>query len=289
MQSLWMLVASFFFAGMGVCVKLASLRGYGPAEIVFYRSALSLVLMYVSMRWRGLPLATPHWRFQLQRGVSGFVALSLYFWAITLLPLATAVTLNYTAPIFLALLVFFISRQRPSWGLFAALAMGLAGVAILLRPSLSAAQWFGAVVGLASGVIAALAYFNVRELGERGETEARTVFYFSLLSTVGSLGWLAFSELHPVDFVSGLLLFGVAAFATIAQLTMTRAYKRGRTLLTANLAYTTVVFASLFGDLLWDERLGVSGWLAIALIVLSGILSGRCSRPVVAAANVTAD
>ncbi|HEX5673904.1 MAG TPA: EamA family transporter, partial [Azonexus sp.] len=102
MQSLWMLVASLLFACMGVCVKLAAAT-HSAVEITFYRSFISLLIMFVLVRLRGVRLATPHWRWQISRGVVGFAALFAYFYAIILLPLATAVTLNYTSAIFLAI------------------------------------------------------------------------------------------------------------------------------------------------------------------------------------------
>jgi S-adenosylmethionine uptake transporter len=211
----------------------------------------------------------------VQRSVSGFVALTLYFWSITLLPLATAVTLNYTAPIFLAVLLVFVSRERlkPMMGL--ALVIGLMGVVVLLHPTFQSDQLLGGIIGLSSGVLAAVAYFNVRELGAKGEPEARIVFYFSTISTLCSLGWLWFSEIHSVTFLNVWLLLGVAGFATLAQLAMTRAYKRGKTMLSASLAYTTVIFSSLYGMLFWGEHLGFDAWIAIGMIVLSGILAGR--------------
>lgn len=278
MQSLWMVAASLLFACMGVCVKFASQAGFSAAEIVFYRCAIALVLMTLMVRLRGVSLKTTHWGFQLKRGVSGFLALTLYFWAITLLPLGTAVTLNYTAPIFLAVLLMFLSGLRLTNGMITALLVGLLGVGILLKPSIQADQLFGGLVGLTSGVLAALAYYNVRELGALGEPETRTVFYFSLLSTLGSLVWLAFSEMHRPTLETGLLLLGVGAFATLAQLAMTRAYARGKTLVSASLAYTTVVFASLFGALFWGETLGLLEALGMVLVILSGIAASRVSR-----------
>lgn len=275
MQSLWMLAASLLFASMGVCVKLASEAGFSAAEIVFYRSIFSVVLMVPVIVGRGISLATPHWRFHLQRSLSGFLALTLYFWAITLLPLATAVTLNYTAPIFLAVLLVVVSRERVGASRVFALLMGLVGVGLLLHPTFRSEQLFGGIVGLVSGMLAAVAYFNVRELGAKGEPEARIVFYFSTISTVGSLVWLGFSEIHPLDGRNIGLLLGVAGLATLAQLAMTRAYKRGKTLLSASLAYTTVIFSSLYGMVFWGEQLGWDAWLAIAMIILSGILAGR--------------
>jgi drug/metabolite transporter (DMT)-like permease len=276
MQSLWMLVASLLFACMGVCVKLAA-ETHSPVEITFYRCFVSLLLMYGLVRLRGVRLATPHWRWHISRGVVGFSALFAYFYAITLLPLATAVTLNYTSAIFLAIYMA-LAGMRMRGGILGALVLGLVGVVLLLKPTFHADQLVGGLIGLGSGVMAGMAYFSVRELGARGEPEMRTVFYFSLVSSVCSGLWLLFSELHAVDLRSGLLLLGVASFATVAQLAMTRAYTRGKTLLSAALAYSTVIFSSLFGVLFWGEVLAMSAWFAIGLIILSGIAATHFSR-----------
>lgn len=276
MQSLWMLVASFLFACMGVCVKFAAIT-HSAVEITFYRSFISLILMFGLVRLRGVSLVTPHWRWQISRGVVGFSALLAYFYAITLLPLATAVTLNYTSAIFLAIYLA-MAGMRLRAGILGALAVGLVGVVLLLKPTLHADQLIGGLIGLGSGVLAGMAYFSVRELGARGEPETRTVFYFSLVSSVCAGIWLVFSELHAVDLKSGLLLLGVASFATVAQLAMTRAYTRGRTMMSAALAYSTVIFSSLFGALFWGEVLDASAWIAIGLIILSGIAATHFSR-----------
>lgn len=276
MQSLWMLVASFLFACMGVCVKFAAVK-HSAVEITFYRSFISLILMLGLIRLRGVPLRTQHWRWQLSRGVVGFSALFAYFFAITQLPLATAVTLNYTSAIFLAIYLA-LAGMRMQPGILGALVVGLLGVVLLLRPTLHADQLIAGLVGLGSGVLAGMAYFSVRELGARGEPETRTVFYFSLVSSVCAGLWLAFSELHAVDLESALLLLGVASFATVAQLAMTRAYTRGKTLFSAALAYSTVIFSSLFGALFWGEALDAAAWVAVGLIILSGIAATHFSR-----------
>ena len=276
MQSLWMIVASFLFACMGVCVKLAA-QTHSAVEITFWRSFIALLLMFGLVRLRGVSLATPHWRWQITRGLVGFSALLAYFHAITLLPLATAVTLNYTSAIFLALYLA-LAGWRMRTGMLGALAVGLGGVALLLKPTFHEEQLLGGLIGLGSGVLAGMAYFSVRELGARGEPETRTVFYFSLVATVCSGIWLSFTEIHAVDRDSGLILFGVAAFATLAQLAMTRAYSRGKTLMSAALAYSTVIFSSLAGVLFWGEVLPASAWAAIGLIILSGIAATHFSR-----------
>jgi S-adenosylmethionine uptake transporter len=268
-----MIVASFMFAGMGVCVKLAAEAGYAPAEIVLVRSIVALVIMSIIVYWRGVPLATPHWKHQLNRGVTGFCSLTVYFYAITLLPLATAVTLNYSSPIFLMLLLMAFRGLRPNGGLVLAMGCGFAGVAFMLHPTFAADAWFGGTMALASAFLGAMTYFDVRELGIRGEPETRTVFYFSVISTLLASIWIIFAPATdaPLTLPGFCTLAGVGIFATLAQLSMTRAYARGNVLLTASLAYSTVVFSTFFAILFWGDRLDMLEILGMALIVLAGI------------------
>ena len=262
---------------MGVCVKLAAVR-HSAAEIVFWRSSVSLLLMIAAVAWRGVDLRTPYLRLQVFRGATGFISLALYFIAIVWLPLATAVTLNYTSPLFLALFLALFGGMRFRASLVAALFLGLLGVAILLRPVIRADQIVGGMAAVGSGCMAGLAYFNVRALGGRGEPESRTVFYFSLVSTILAGVWMVFDAFHPIDLQYGTLLVAVAAFATLAQLAMTRAYKSGNTLVSASLAYATVVFASLFGVVLWGDAMSWRGLVGIGLIVVSGVATIYLSR-----------
>lgn len=273
MQSLWMIVASLLFACMGVCVKLGS-EQFSAAELVFYRGGVALVLISLVARVKGGALYTPHWRYHLQRSLAGFAGLFLYFYAISLLPLATAVTLNYTAPLFLALLLVVWNKEKVRPALAAALMVGFAGVILLLKPTFSSAQWLGGLVGLSSALFASVAYYNVRQLGALGEPEWRTVFYFSLVSTLGGLPWvLAGSGLHRVDARGLVLLLGVGGLGALAQMAMTRAYAQGKTLATASLAYSTVVFSSLFGILVWHDTPAWTTWLAMVFIIASGALA----------------
>jgi drug/metabolite transporter (DMT)-like permease len=283
-----MIAASLLFAAMGVCVKLAS-HAYSAAELVFYRGFVSVLILGGYIAWRRLPLATPHWRTHVARGLSGFVSLVAYFYAISLIPLATAVTLNYTAPLFLGLLLVLWRREPMPAALYAALLAGFAGVVLLLQPTVTREQWLGGALGLASGVIASIAYLNVRRLGELGEPEWRTVFYFALWATIGGLPWfLSASPRLDMDIRGGLLLLGVGGFGTAAQLCMTAAYKHGKTMVAATLAYTTVIFSSVFALLLWNESLPLPAWAGIALIVGSGIAATRAS-PSSRAAPASAD
>ena len=272
MKSGWMIVAGFLFALMGVFVKLGSVY-FSSAELVFYRSVIGLAVIFAIVRAQKLPLATPNVAMHVWRGLSGFFALLLFFYAISVLPLATAITLNYTSPLFLALFLTLVLKEKPHWALIGAILVGFCGVVLLLRPTLHSEQLDAGLMGLASGFLAGIAYFNVNQLGKQGEPEWRVVFYFTLVSTIGAGAWMLVHRFHPLTWEQVPLLLGLGASATLAQLAMTRAYRVGKTLVVGSLAYLTVVFASLFGIAIWAEWLEQSAWLGVGLIVLSGIFS----------------
>ena len=277
LKSLWMLVAALGFAIMGALVKIGSAK-FSSAELVFYRSAFGLIAIYAYIFAKKLPLKTPVMAKQMSRAVVGFVSLVLFFYAISHLALATAITLNYTSPLFLALFMpFFLQKEHQKnlskKDLYIAVVLGFIGVVTLLKPTLQSKDALAGAMGLASGIGAALAYIHVKQLGNVNEPDWRTVFYFTLISTVGAGAWMLLQHFTLVNWSDLPLLIGLGVSATIAQLAMTRAYRTGNTLKVASLAYVTVVLASLLGALLWQEQLSRSEWLAIGLIILSGIIS----------------
>ncbi len=272
MGALWMLVAGFLFACMGVFVKLGA-HDFSNIELVFYRCFIGLVMMYLIVHQRGGSLATPNLRGHLWRGISGSIALMLFFYCITVLPLATAVTLNYTSPLFLTVLVMLVFKERFHVPLVAAIALGFAGMVLLLHPTLERNQLLPGVLGLVSGFFAGIAMLNVRELGRSGEPEWRVVFYFSLIASVISGIAMLTGAIHPLTLHSLPVLLGLGISATLAQLALTRAYSTGKTLVVGSLSFSAVVFASIFGILLWGETLPLMGWLGMALIIISGVVS----------------
>ena len=276
MKSSWMLVAGLLFGCMGVFVKLGAAH-FSHIELVLYRSLFGLLLVYGIMRQQRISLATQHWRAHLWRGLSGSVALALFFYCITVLPLATAVTLNYTAPLFLTLLTMLVFKDRFNLPLTSAIALGFCGVVLLLQPTLQQDQLLPGLFGLISGFLAGVAYLNIRQLGMIGEPDTRTVFYFSLIASIGSGVWILFDTVHTITPQGFSILLGLGSSATLAQLAMTRAYRTGKTLVVGSLAYSTIIFASLFGMLLWDETLSLSSWLGMAFIIAGGVLSLRLS------------
>lgn len=270
--SLWMLVAALGFAIMGALVKVGSVK-FSSAELVFYRSLFGLIFIFISIRFKKLPIQTPHINKQIARALLGFFALLMFFYAIAHLPLATAITLNYTSPLFLAALMPFMLHEKPKKTLYLALIISFIGVVLLLKPSIGSKDLFAGLMGLCSGIGAGLAYLHVKQLGNLHEPDWRTVFYFTLISTIGAGIWILFDKLSAIEWQDLPVLIGLGASATIAQLALTRAYRTGRTLTVASLSYATVVISSFLGIMFWGEHLSPSEWLAIGLIVTSGVIS----------------
>ncbi len=250
---------------------------FSSIELVFYRSIIGFLIICAIVSVRRLPLSTLCWKNHCWRGLSGLGSVLMFFYCITQLPLATAVTLNYTSPLFLTLLTTIILKDHFHWLLAVAVVLGFVGVVILLRPFLQEDQWSGGLIGLASGFFAAIAYLNIKQLSNLGEPDWRVVFYFTLISTIITFIWMLFDTFHPVTLVNFLLLLGIGITATLAQLALTRAYRTGKILVVGALAYSTVIFASLWGILIWGEVLSLSSWLGIGLIVAGGLLSLRTS------------
>lgn len=280
MQALWMLLASLFFASMGVCIKFASAH-FNSFEIVAYRGVVGMVFLLVFTRTRGVSLRTSVPMMHFWRSVVGTIALTSWFVAIAALPLATAVTLNYMSSVWIAAFLLGgallmqgrhapILRQGP---LFLTVLTGFAGVAMMLRPTLNEDQMVGALVGLMSGVFSAFAYLQVAALARAGEPESRTVFYFSLGAVVAGLLGMLFMGASPLRWPTALWLLPIGLLAVFGQLCMTRAYARGATMVVANLQYTGIVFAGLFGITIFGDQLPLLGWLGMALIIASGILA----------------
>lgn len=277
MGALWMLLAGAMFAMMGVFAK-AGAPHFSSAELVFYRSLVGMVSMGALARWRGWPLGTTHWRLHFTRGTAGVISLGLYFYCIGHLPLATAVTLNYTSPLFLAVITAVLLHERFGRLLVLSLAIAFAGVILLLEPTLREDQFRFGVMGLGSGVLAAFAYANVKRLGATGEPSWRVVFYFTTLSTVAGGLWMLVAGASPVTRHNVWMLAGLGLTATVGQFAMTRAYLTGNTVVVGTLSYSTVIFSTIFGLVLWGEDLSTAAWLGIALIVAGGVISVPAAR-----------
>ena len=279
MLALWMVLASFWFALMAVGIKYAS-NSFGTFELIFYRGLVSVVFMAIVVRAHGSSLRTPVPMMHVWRSTIGVLSLGSWFYAIAHLPLATAMTLNYMSGVWVAAFVvggaLLYSQRQPQGALIGTVVMGFTGVVMTLRPTMDQNQLFAGVVGLLSGMGSALAYMQVTALGKVGEPEERTVFYFSIgTSIVGMVGMLFtnFTPWSAVRWQDAAWVIPIGILASLGQWCMTRAYSKGATLVVASMQYFGIVFAVGFSLMLFGDHIEPMGWAGIAVIVASGVLA----------------
>ncbi|MCD8339583.1 MAG: DMT family transporter [Burkholderiales bacterium] len=275
LQSLWMLVAAFFFAVMSAFVKFSS-SDAGTFEIVFYRSLIGLIVVFTMMQIAGMSIRTSHLKGNLKRSILGTLSFTMWFATLAHLPLGTATTLNYTSPLFVACVLIVIAlwkKEKAPWFLGLAIVCGFIGVCLVLQPSVSNEQLPWAFLGLCSGALGPIIFFQIKELGAMKEPSWRIVFYFSLVGTVwGLIGALLFEgglSFHN-DWRSWIGLIGVGVCAVIGQICLTKAYAYGNMMLTACFQFATIPFAELISYFIFKESLPGSALLGMAFIFVAG-------------------
>lgn len=273
MQSLWMLVACAMFALMGACVKIATDYDANLPQIILFRGLPSVILLLVWTQYHKRSLRPISWKTHLLRNGFGVTSMWLGFTALSMLPLPTAISLNYTAPLFIGgWMLFFGGTQRDPVRIIAVL-LGFFGVLAILRPSLQHDQLPYALMGLMAGAAGAVAMMQIRQLGRSGEPEWRTVFIFSCVVCV--TGGIALSVLGwpNIQWHGYVALAGVGLTGLFGQLAMTRAFGLGSALLTAVLQYSTIIFAAILSIAVWGDIPDFIAWAGMALIIISGLIS----------------
>lgn len=281
MQSLWMLVASFLFAVLAAAVKLGAPE-VGTFSMIFWRGLFGCVILYVWARCTGLSIATKYVASHVKRSGSGTIALAMWLYSITFLPLSTGMTLNYTSPIFVAAIVVLASlfrRERVEWKLVGAVLLGFAGVVEVLQPEVDAKDMWPALIGLGSGLLSAVAYIQIKELSKVNEPEWRIVFYFSLCNLVfGLTGHFLFepADIYTARSVGCILAVGLSA--TFAQVAMTRSFGAGNLLVSSVLSFSGIIFASIIGALVWGDTVTLQSAAGIAIIIVAGVFASLLTK-----------
>lgn len=264
-----MAAAAFFFSIMSLLVKLAGQR-LPVQEVVLARSSVGVLMCWLSLRRRGVSLWGQQRGMLLLRGVLGYGALSCFFFALVHLPLAEATVLQYTNPVFTALLAapLLAERLRPRELVLALL--GLGGVVLIARPaflfggSAAALDPVAVAVALTGALLSAGAYVTVRRLG-RTEDPVVIVFYFALIATAGSIPLTAANPVMPAGWEWAALL-GIGVVTQVAQVLMTRGLREEPAGRATAVGYMQIVFAAVWGLLFFADV--PDGWAVAGALVI---------------------
>ncbi len=280
---LFMLLASLSFAMMGGFAKVVS-QMLPPVEVTFFRNIFGVVLVGLSI-WK-IPLNQKGGKLMLLifRGSMGFSALLAYFYIMAHIPLGEAVTYNKTSPIFVAIFAYIFLNEKLHPSALFAIAIGFIGIILIAQPQGGSFDKYD-ILGIFSGIGAALAYTSIRELRTYYDTRA-IVMSFMLIGTIAPLflmlitpyvsvsedfDWMFASFIMPQG-IEWVYVTAVGIFATISQLLMTKAYELTKAGIVGTISYSNIIFALIIGTVLGDPLPNLWTFLGILLVVGSGFM-----------------
>ena len=272
---LWMIFGSVCFGTMNALVKWTAFHA-DVWMIIMVRSAVIALAVAIFAASRGLSLKVSDKRKMLLRCVVGLTAMILYFTALGRIPIGQAVTLQYTAPLFVALLSGRVIRERVEPMVALLVVSAFAGIVLIVSPDLSSID-SDALLALGSGFFAAMAYMYVREL-RNTDSASSVVFWFAAFSVVGSI-FQALPDVAGLEWKTVAALIGIGIGAGGGQVGITMAYHRANAAWVSAFSYLTVIVATFYGFTLFNETLVTSDWLGGLLIVGSGIVLIFMSPP----------
>ncbi len=265
------LLSVVIFALMNTAIKLAERNGASVSEILFFRQFGACVLVSgVIAAGPGLPsIATKRLPAHIVRAIVGLSAMAFTFNGIVALPLAEATTIGFTVPVFATILGALVLREPTGWHRWAAVAAGFAGVLIVAQPGGEHFPLWGAGCALAGAFGTASVSILLRQIGKT-ESALTTVFWFSALSLV-PLSLVYAPAVQPHDAVTWACLAGVGILGGLAQIAMTTSLRLGPVSVVVPMDYSSLLWATLLGWLVFDTLPAQATWFGAPIIVASGL------------------
>ena len=263
-----MLLATLFYAGMNWCIKY--LGQIPSAEVVFFRSIITLVLTWFLLKRRHLNPWGNNKKLLILRGAAGFIGLTFYIYTVQRMSLASAVTIQYLSPIFTAIFAIFLLKERLRWLQWTFFGIAFLGV-MLIKGFDNSVDTVLLLLGILSAMGSALAYNFISMLRWQDDPLV-IVFYFPLV-TIPIIGPLMlFNFVMPTTF-EWLMLLATGLFTQFAQVFMTRAYQLEKVSNVSILTYLGTIYALIIGTVVFNESYTWPALGGMALIVLSIIAS----------------
>lgn len=279
----YMVAATFFFSLMSLLVKITG-RGLPPQEIVMIRSAVLLLIVSFTIHRQQINPWGINKKLLLLRGLLGLIAVNCFYIALVRLPLAEATVIMFTNPVFTALIAAVMLAELIGKKDIGLMAISLAGVVLVVQPAMlfgkvgAGLDTIGVTMGLISAVLSAAAWVTIRKLSQT-EPVVVIVFYFAIIATLGSVPLVMMNPVWPTA-VEWLLLTGIGVTTHFGQLNLTRGLKLEKAGRAASVTYLQMIFAALWGMLIFNEVPSLLSIAGAILIVGSTLMLGRMpARP----------
>ncbi len=264
-----MAYAAFWFSAMSLLVKIAGAR-LPSMEIVLVRAVITLALSWALVRRAKISPWGNRRGMLLLRGALGCAALTCFYFSIVHLPLAEATVIQYTNPVFAALLAALMIGERLGRREIAGVVASMIGVAMIARPSFLFADAppidpAHVIIAVAGALFSATAYVTVRML--RGEDDPLVIVFYFPIVTVPIVLPFAIADWIPPTSLEWVILLGIGVTTQIAQVYMTRGLQLEPTGRATAVGYLQIVFAAIWGALLLGERPDRWSTLGAAIII----------------------
>ena len=269
-------LAALFFSLMSVFVRMAG--DLPTMQKAFFRNAIAVGIAFYLLKQSKTEMKLPKGSlFSLcMRSIFGTLGILCNFWALDHLGIADANMLNKMSPFFAMLMSIWILHEKPSLLEVACIIGAFIGVLFVVKPS-GGMQAFPALIGLLGGLAAGTAYTYVRKLGKAGVPGALIVLFFSLFSTIATLPSM-FIGYQPMSLQQWIILLLAGMSATGGQLNITAAYSYAPAAKISVFDYTQILFAAIFGIVLFHEMPDLLSWMGYFIIIGVAILKYKTSQ-----------
>ena len=285
-----MLVSALISALNGAVAKVLA-DDMSALEIVFFRNFIGVVIILYTLKHTAPKLSGGKFHMLITRGVLGFLAMILFFYTITVIPLGEAITLNKTSPLFVTVLAFYLLKEQLNKTTIFALLIGFLGIIFITKP-------FGLTIsyehflGILGGFFAAAAYTTIKKIKDIYDARVIVLSFVGIGTLLPAILFLAAPYVDAPDSISFLfpiftlpqttsvwLLIGfMAIISTLSQWLLTKAYSVSKASIIGIISYTNIPFAIGFGWMLGDKFPDTLTFIGIGLIVIGGVLVGRRNR-----------
>ena len=262
-------ISALLFSVMGICIRYAS-HSIDNYTIVFFRNVVGLILFlpFIFRQGMGFVKTEKLWMHSW-RSVVGLAAMYGFFYAIAHLKLSNAMVFTYSSPIFIPLIAWLFLKERITTAMLCAAALGFIGVFCVAKPDQGLLNWIS-LIGIASSLLASMAFVTVRALTQT-EPPERIVFYFCMIGSLLSVIPM-FWVWRPYHLQELLFLIGAGILANISQIFMSHAYRLAPAGQIAPVNYMAIIFAGIWGFLLWNEVPDLYSVIGFCIILLAILL-----------------
>lgn len=262
-------ISALLFSVMGICIRYAS-HSVDNYTIVFFRNVVGLILFlpFIFKQGTGFVKTEKLWM-HTWRSIVGLAAMYGFFYAIAHLKLSNAMVFTYSSPIFIPVIAWLFLKEKITIAMICAAVLGSIGVFCVAKPDQGLLNWIS-VIGIASSLLASMAFVTVRALTQT-EPPERIVFYFCLIGSALSVIPM-FWVWRPYHLQELLFLIGAGILANVSQIFMSHAYRLAPAGQIAPVNYMAIIFAGVWGFLLWDEVPDLYSVIGFCIILLAILL-----------------